>query len=176
MSARVQAENESSVHRGVDYPGGFVPLADFSMTLTAMTLNQCNEGLVDIKRSLKSETVTAVLTDATSVTDSILIGANGSFTVVRQILLGPQKSKSKNTPIFNPRVAVHDWDVAKAIAVGKLHSTHAMALHPNGTFSWIAGMVPFRFLFIEPTNATSGCRACFSPRRPRPGQARNLGF
>lgn len=60
-----------------------------------MKLNSCNEALVAIKRSFKSETVTAVFPDATSITGTVLIGADRSCSVVRQILLGPQKATPK---------------------------------------------------------------------------------
>lgn len=121
-----------------------------------MASNQCNKALVDIQRSTKSETITAIFADGTSVTGTALIGADGPYSVVRRILLGPEKSAPTVAPFVAPRIAIRYGDAEKASAVRGQHPLHTMAAHPNGTFSFIASTFPFRSKLIEPSSAARG--------------------
>lgn len=82
--------------------------------------------------------MTATFQDGTTHTASLLIGAEGAHSLVREYLLGPEKGKVLYSPIVMSMVTTKlPVDMVQAFL--KVHNRICLLYHPNGTFWWIGG-------------------------------------
>lgn len=82
--------------------------------------------------------VTATFEDGTTHTASILIGADGAHSYVRENLLGPERGELLYSPVVLS-MTISKLPVEKAKQLLKIHQRTCLLFHPNGTFLWIGG-------------------------------------
>ncbi|KAF2192840.1 FAD/NAD(P)-binding domain-containing protein [Zopfia rhizophila CBS 207.26] len=128
--------NATTGDRMVDLP------APFSLRLQRRKFLQLIATGIDIqysKRLINVEsdgtTVTATFEDGSSESGTLLIGAEGAHSQVREYLMGKEKAALLPSPIVASATITHLPKEA-ALALRKLHSRHCIAFHPDGYFSW----------------------------------------
>lgn len=82
--------------------------------------------------------VTATFQDGTTHTATILVGAEGAHSPVREHLLGPDKGALLNSGIVLS-ILQSKLPVDRALALRALHHRIACAFHPSGMFMWFGG-------------------------------------
>ena len=133
-------------------------------------LLQYNQKLVDIRPSEDSTSITATFADGTEVTGTTLIGSDGHRSVVRRLLLGEEKAAPSFAPYIATRIVLRYPKAEQAIKARSLHPINAMAIHPEGIWSWISSM-------YEKTTARETvpiAKIRDSSRRRRSFQARDM--
>lgn len=107
----------------------------------------CTEGLniqhgksfVSLVCGEGSDGVTAHFEDGTIAKGDLVVGAEGAQSVVREQLLGKEKSANTASEFINMMAIVNYDDVEKTKHVRTADEIFAMAYHPEGLFSFIAG-------------------------------------
>lgn len=79
--------------------------------------------------------VTATFQDGTTHTATVLVGAEGAHSPVREHLLGPDKGALLNSGIVLS-ILQSKLPVDRALALRALHHRIACAFHPSGMFMW----------------------------------------
>lgn len=82
--------------------------------------------------------VTATFQDGTTHTATVLVGAEGAHSPVREHLLGPDKGALLNSGIVLS-ILQSKLPVDRALALRALHHRIACAFHPSGMFMWFGG-------------------------------------
>ncbi|KAK5114260.1 hypothetical protein LTR85_010325 [Meristemomyces frigidus] len=101
-----------------------------------------NKKLTSIAPSEDGKTVTATFEDGSSYTGSILVGADGTNSKVRHLLLGEEKAIAQpaSTP-EKPFVFTNStvqYKAEQALFLRQLHPTFYMCLHPEGGLFWVS--------------------------------------
>ncbi|KAH7055897.1 hypothetical protein B0J12DRAFT_435785 [Macrophomina phaseolina] len=79
--------------------------------------------------------VTAIFGDGTRHTATVLVGAEGAHSPVREYLVGPEKGALLNSGVVLS-IVQSKLPVGKALELCRLHPRNALTFHPNGTFMW----------------------------------------
>lgn len=75
--------------------------------------------------------VTAVFKNQVAVTGTLLIGADGPKSTVRELLLGPEKSSTTQMEIVHTDIGVTYHDAEKAKLIRSTHPVFSIAVHPD---------------------------------------------
>ncbi len=68
--------------------------------------------------------------------------------MVRQILLGPEKAAPTTAPYVATRTTLQYPTAEQALEVRKLHPINAMAVHPDGIWTWISS--GYKLIHVTP--------------------------
>ncbi|KIW90881.1 uncharacterized protein Z519_08664 [Cladophialophora bantiana CBS 173.52] len=98
---------------------------------------QYNKKLVDITFDDDKSTVTAIFEDGTEATGTILVGADGAQSLVRNTIFG-EEGQPCTVPYSAVNLHVCYNDAEKAKFVRQAHPIMAMGMHPNGYWQWIS--------------------------------------
>ncbi len=83
----------------------------------------------------------AKFADGTEFTGSMIVGADGAQSAVRQALLGPEKGKALGLGVVLYNVNACYGNAAQALALRKIHPMHKVALQPDRALSlWTSDM------------------------------------
>ncbi|KAF2087053.1 FAD/NAD(P)-binding domain-containing protein, partial [Saccharata proteae CBS 121410] len=100
-------------------------------------------------------TVTATFEDDTEHTADLLIGAEGAHSVVRDVLLGPEKAALHPSPIV-ASVTIATLPEEMAVRLRRGLPRYSTVMHPNGWFAWVGlhnahstSPNAWQFLFIQ---------------------------
>ena len=69
---------------------------------------------------------------------SALVGADGARSVVRRQLLGIGNALPTAAPYVATRTVLRYATAQQAVEARKMHPINAMAIHPDGVWSWIS--------------------------------------
>lgn len=97
---------------------------------------QYSKSLSSITYSSDGETVTAHFDDGTSTTGSLLVGADGTRSVVRNLLLGPENG-ILTTLEFAASIVQAKYTAEQVKFLRSWHPLFVAAPHPAGLFSWV---------------------------------------
>lgn len=97
---------------------------------------QYGKTLTGIEYAEDGKTVTALFADGSSATGGLLIGADGSRSEVRQLLLGPEKAALTILP-FAASIVQAKYAAEQAKYLRSWHPLYVAAPHPAGMFSWV---------------------------------------
>jgi 2-polyprenyl-6-methoxyphenol hydroxylase-like FAD-dependent oxidoreductase len=82
--------------------------------------------------------ITAKFSDGSTFDGDLIVGADGPRSVVRDVLLGPEKAARTYLPFWNNGTTLRFDDAEKALFV-RNEFVSQMAYSPDGTFIFIAG-------------------------------------
>ena len=91
--------------------------------------------------------VTASFEDSTQETGNLLIGADGTKSIVRQFLLGVEEAALIPSPVVMSAV-ITTLSKEAAVKLTALHPIHSMVFHPKGLYTWQSSMFQFHKSFI----------------------------
>ncbi|KAH0543396.1 hypothetical protein FGG08_002254 [Glutinoglossum americanum] len=96
------------------------------------------KAFADITYDSDGKGETATFHDKTTASGDILVGTDGSRSMVRGFLLGSEEAMVKPVGIVLSNIEVKYNDAEKSLFTRKYHPIYYMALHPDGVFSWIS--------------------------------------
>ncbi|KAK5130347.1 hypothetical protein LTR08_002187 [Meristemomyces frigidus] len=103
---------------------------------------QYGKKVSSIVPSENGKTVTVSFADGSSVTGSLLVGADGTNSKVRHLLLGEEKAVAQTAstpdePFVFTNHTVQYPKAEQALFLRQLHPTFYVGLHPDGAFFWL---------------------------------------
>jgi 2-polyprenyl-6-methoxyphenol hydroxylase-like FAD-dependent oxidoreductase len=97
---------------------------------------QYKKTLTNISYSEDGTTVTAYFADGSSTNGSILVGTDGTRSVVRNLLLGPEKA-ALTTLEFAASIVQAKYTAEQVKFLRSWHPLYVAAPHPAGLLSWV---------------------------------------
>lgn len=97
---------------------------------------QYSKLLSDISYSDDGKIVTAIFADGSSTNGSILVGADGTRSLVRHLLLGQEKA-ALTTLEFAASIVQAKYSAEQVKFLRSWHPLYVAAPHPAGFFSWV---------------------------------------
>lgn len=96
-----------------------------------------NKYLVDARLSNDGNAVTAYFDDNTEVIGCTLIGADGVRSIVRRILVGPEKAMPTST-LYEGFMVNASYPAEDAVKFRQFHPMYVSGVHPDGYFFWLS--------------------------------------
>lgn len=122
-----------------------IPVGEFRRVSRRRFRALCAEG-IDVRygKAIKGITyvdggVVAEFEDGETVTGTTIIGTDGVRSAVRTLFLG-EEGQAASAPYMACTLTVRYPEKEKALATRSLHPLQAMAVHPNGYWTWISSM------------------------------------
>lgn len=110
------------------------------MHVLIAAVSQYGKVLKDVVYDDNEDAVTAVFADSSRATGSLLVGADGAHSVVRNSIFGPEKARASSVPYSAVNLTVKYNDAEKARFVRQCHPIMTMAIHPDGHWLWISSL------------------------------------
>jgi len=92
---------------------------------------QYGKSISRIEAAPNGVSITAYFEDGSNYSGSVLIGADGAKSKVRELIMGEEQAKSSSVDIVLYNVNVCYGDAEKAKAIRAVHPVNHVALHPG---------------------------------------------